>query len=95
MATLKSIIYNCREATFLIEKRQITALTLTEKIKLTIHLAGCKFCRRFRRQSILINKILRYLFNTAPQSANGLDTSFKIQLQKLIEEKIKKTGNNL
>jgi len=50
---LEKIAYNCRQATFLIEKKQGAELTGREKLELKIHLAGCYICRVYEQQSLL------------------------------------------
>jgi predicted anti-sigma-YlaC factor YlaD len=54
-------IIPCRQATFLITKREGHALTLRERFQLYVHLAICKFCRRFSEQTKLIAKAARRL----------------------------------
>jgi len=90
MNKLKKISYNCKQATFLIEKKQITKLTFREKIELRIHLAGCSFCRIFERQSILINHLAHQLFSTAQNAEGKLDENVKKELQNRIEKELKK-----
>lgn len=85
---LKKIAYNCRKATFLIEKKQIGTLTSQEKIELKIHLAGCSVCRIFEKQSININRVVKNLFNNPKHHEPGLDENFKKVLQERIEQKI-------
>ncbi|EHQ24454.1 zf-HC2 domain-containing protein [Mucilaginibacter paludis] len=76
--TLKNIAYNCRKATWLIEKKQIGGITIREKLELKVHLAGCSECRMFEQQSIVINKLVRDLFHEL-QITKGikLDGDFK------------------
>ncbi|QKJ30489.1 hypothetical protein HQ865_12215 [Mucilaginibacter mali] len=85
---LKSIAYNCRRATLLIEKKQSVSLSLREKLELKIHLAGCSICRTYERQSILISQMMHRLFNNKPTGELRLDPDFKAAMQKKIEEKL-------
>jgi hypothetical protein len=89
MNQLKKIRYNCKEATFLIEKKQIAGLTIREKIRLKIHLAGCSVCRVFQQQSIIINRAVKILFHSSHKDAK-LDEYFKKDLQDRIEEQLGK-----
>ncbi|ATP58221.1 hypothetical protein CPT03_17985 [Pedobacter ginsengisoli] len=91
MNQLKKIQYNCRKATYLIEKQQIGRITTREKLELKIHLAGCSICKTFQRQSILINHMVRNLFQSSSQTDLKLDEDFKKDLQKRIDQKL---GNN-
>jgi len=89
MGPIKKIAYNCRKATFLIEKQQISSITLREKIELKIHLAGCSICKIFQTQSILINKMVgKHLADQHKDLI--LDNDFKDQMQQKINEKLHK-----
>ena len=90
MNDLKKIAYNCHKATLLIEKKQLARLTLREKMELKIHLAGCSVCKLFERQSILINKQMKNLFQSSLQKNHALDERYKKELQEKIDEKLKR-----
>ncbi|TSJ43453.1 hypothetical protein FO440_04480 [Mucilaginibacter corticis] len=90
MGPLKKIIYNCRRATFLIEKKLIDRLTLREKMELRIHLFGCSVCRVFDKQSALINKMVQQLFKAPKDDGAHLDDNFKQELQHRIEDELNK-----
>lgn len=87
---LKKIAYNCKKATFLIEKKQIGSITLLERMELRYHLAGCSVCRIFEQQSSLINKMIRSLFHSSQHTEIKLDEPFKKALQKRIDERLDK-----
>ncbi|MEZ2443454.1 hypothetical protein AB6805_17140 [Chitinophaga sp. RCC_12] len=89
MNGLKKIAYNCRKATFLIEKQQIGRITLREKLELRIHLMGCSICKTFQQQSIIINQMVRNFFHSAGQAERKLDDKFKQELQKSIDDKLR------
>lgn len=88
---LKKISYNCRKATFLIEKKQIARITLQEEAELKIHLAGCSICATFMKQSILLNKMIHNLSNHKEWK---LDKKFKKELQQQIEDHVNNDGAN-
>jgi predicted anti-sigma-YlaC factor YlaD len=90
MGPLKRIIYNCRKATLLIEKKMSGQLSLREKIELQIHLKGCSFCRLYNEQSIRINLMVQQLFQSADQQEIKLNDEFKRELQELIDEELNK-----
>ncbi|MFA6245367.1 MAG: hypothetical protein WC615_00410 [Mucilaginibacter sp.] len=88
---LKKIAYNCKKATFLIEKKQIGTISMREKLELKIHLAGCSVCRIFEQQSLVINKMVHDLFHEPePNEHIKLDDKFKKELQQRIEKKLDK-----
>ncbi len=88
MNELKKIIYNCKKATLLIEKKQVGTLTLRERLELRIHLAGCDVCKLFQKQSIIINRMIRQLFHGASNEIK-LGNDFKMTLQDRIEKELK------
>jgi hypothetical protein len=90
MDELTKIAYNCKKATFLIEKQEIGVITLREKLELKIHLAGCKVCRVFQQQSAAINSMVKNLFIHHPPADAKLDDEFKNELQHLIEGQLNK-----
>lgn len=85
MNKLTKIIYNCRQATFLIEKKEIAGLTLRERMELKIHLAGCVVCRVFQEQSVMINKMVREMLDQSPVK---LSDRYKQALQERINEEM-------
>ena len=89
MSNLKKIIYNCKKATFLIDKKEMGPITLREHIELRIHLIGCSFCRLYGKQSRAINKMVQELFRAAVSQPDKLDDGFKKELQERIDQEMK------
>ena len=71
-------IIPCREATFLMSKREEDAITLRERIGLYVHLLVCEYCRRFFRQTRLISHEIRRTILETP-----LTRAEKEKMQKL------------
>jgi len=90
MNQLKKIQYNCKQATFLIEKRLLTRITFREHIELRIHLVGCSVCRVYQKQTTAIGKMVQQLFKSPIPSEEKLDDSFKIELQERIDTELNK-----
>lgn len=88
MGVIKKIQYDCRSATYLIEKSQQVPLSLGERIRLFIHLRGCSVCRLFRRQSAIINKAMHSLFQAADTRPHSLDDAAKRAMQEKINERL-------
>lgn len=86
----RKIAYNCKKATFLIEKQQIGKITAREKLELKIHLTGCSICVTFMQQSAVINQMVRNLFHSSIHTEVKLDEVFKKELQKRIEDRLDK-----
>ena len=90
MSQLKKIQYNCKKATFLIEKKMLSRITFREHIELRIHLLGCSVCRVYGKQSRIINDMVRQLFKGSLPGEIKLDESFKKELQERIEIELNK-----
>ncbi len=86
MNEIKKIAYNCHQATLLIEKKQLTKLSLREKFELKLHLSGCSVCRVFQQQSMLINKLVKSY--AAAKKEEILDEAYKKKLQEQIDNKL-------
>jgi hypothetical protein len=89
MSYLKRIIYNCKQATYLIDKKALHKLTLRETFELRIHLYGCGFCRLYKKQAQAINDMVQALFRSVTQTAT-LDDDYKNDLRQRMEEEINK-----
>jgi len=60
----KKIVFNCKQATQLALKREERKLSIMESIRLSYHLFYCGPCRKFIKQSRLINRIGKELAQT-------------------------------
>jgi hypothetical protein len=85
---LEKIAYNCRQATYLIEKKQGGELTNREKLELKIHLAGCYICRIYEQQSLLISAMVSNLLKSEAPTEIRLDDDYKNHLKRRINNKI-------
>jgi hypothetical protein len=90
MTLLSKIQNNCRQATFLIEKKSLSRLTFRETVELRIHLYGCSFCGLFGQQSAVINTMVKELMRNSAQPNIKLDDNFKKELQERIERELNK-----
>ncbi len=87
MATLKDIRYNCKRATYLVEKKQFGAITLLERFQLSYHLAGCSVCRIYQKQSEYISQVLQKAYTDFESSQLELSTGYKAELQQMINQR--------
>ena len=90
MSELKKVIYNCRKATYLIDKRLIGSISFRESVELRIHLIGCSVCRIYGVQSQKINEMIRQMVKVKNQPDIKLDEDFKETLQAQIEDQLNK-----
>ncbi len=69
------IIYSCRKATELIDKRSVMGLSWIEKVRLFMHKSLCDACTTYEKQSGLIDRFLHHHLHdhqndNAPQLQN-------------------------
>ena len=81
------ITWDCRQATFLIEKQQLSRLTVEEKRDLEFHLAGCDNCVTYKKQSTLIGKLFRKL--TGAKAAPAMSSQDKEAMKKEINDRLR------
>jgi hypothetical protein len=60
---MKSMMLSCKETTALVEKKSIGRLTIKEKVKLYIHTFMCAVCANYKKQSELLDRLLRKLLH--------------------------------
>jgi hypothetical protein len=53
----KKTVLNCKQATLLSLKKEEGKISFGENIKLIYHLLYCKYCKRFIKQSSIINHL--------------------------------------
>lgn len=59
---MNKMLLSCKEATLLIEKKQVDSLTFKEKIRLYIHTRMCIVCNKYQHQSrIMEDAILKWI----------------------------------
>ena len=50
---------SCKQATYLIEKRIHVPLSMTERIRLAIHLSLCKLCRAYDAKAVFLDRLMK------------------------------------
>jgi hypothetical protein len=52
---------SCEKTSFLIEKSELSKLSLKEKLSMRIHLLWCSLCKKYKSDSKVLGKILKAL----------------------------------
>jgi hypothetical protein len=65
MAMITDLKVSCRKATLWMERREFRALGPGERLGLWFHLRICLGCRRYERQSMMLDELLRSRMDTA------------------------------
>lgn len=81
------MLENCKKATYLIEKQQTDGITPKEESELEYHLILCDICNTFRKQSAVINQLVKKVLHPGENELK-LEDIFKEQLQKQIDAKL-------
>ena len=55
---------SCKETTELIDKQQLTPLSIVESLQLLAHKAMCKTCKAYKNQSKIIDSLIRKWYGT-------------------------------
>lgn len=91
LSYMRRMMINCEEASLLSTREMLGTVLMKEKVDLHMHLMGCKHCRKYYRQSAIINKTIMRVKNTKhiEQAGHRLSTTEKSSLQRIINNNIK------
>lgn len=78
---IRHLMVNCREATFLMSKKEEGKLSLKEKFDLAMHTSMCSFCRRFEKQASKIGMESKGIIGDEKMS-----TISREKIEKMIKE---------
>lgn len=81
----------CREATLLMEKKQVGKLDVYEKLALRFHVVICDGCRRYSKQTIFLNELLKKsaILDITDFSKLRLADDAKIRIKQSFDDKLK------
>ena len=92
MKGMDKVMLSCDTATYLITRNEYGKISPLEKMQLTMHLAGCKYCRRFADQSKYISAQLQKI-RDAENTTVSLSPEQKEKLKKTIKNNTEKPSN--
>ena len=79
------IMLSCDNATFFMTKKDYQKLSCKENVQLKMHLMGCKFCRTFNDQNVIISDKIKML-HQKPLKAE-LSEARKVEIQQALDSK--------
>lgn len=84
---LNTLLLSCEKATQLIDRQALQPLSWQETVQLRMHLATCKGCKAYQKQSLLIDKMLSVHFGqTQPDQVPTVEnTALKELIKKSFE----------
>jgi hypothetical protein len=80
------LVLSCKRATKLIEKREIDALTVLEKMQLKLHTSMCDVCHAYKKQSTIIDKAIFRWIKSNKQEKHNLSDESKSKIINKIKE---------
>lgn len=83
MNSNQKILFDCKKATMLIEKKLLSSLTIREGIELKLHLTSCSVCRLYQSQTTIISAMVEQILSQ--HKVNGLAEQFKHELREKID----------
>ena len=86
----RNIIINCDEATTICDKSQYGEASLFDRIRLTLHLAYCKKCKKYTKQNNLMTDIFKR-FATPCEGADHMPDKDKQELEAKLQEELNKS----
>ncbi|MDP3666998.1 MAG: hypothetical protein Q8R50_09990 [Sediminibacterium sp.] len=78
---MRYFMVNCKEATYLMGKKEEGKLSIVERVKLSMHTSMCVFCKKFEKQT---NKIAEESIHI--RADEDLPLQAKEKIQQMIEE---------
>ena len=80
--SIPSPLFNCQQATLLVERRADEALPRKTQLQLWAHLRMCPYCRRYAFQSTLL---ARQAKAAADNTAARLPAAARVRIQQLLD----------
>lgn len=84
--SIPSPLFNCQQATLLIERRADEPLPPKTRFQLWAHLRLCPYCRRYEVQSALISRQARAAADARVPADLQLPAAARARMQRLLEE---------
>jgi len=88
---IRKLSVSCEKATRLIEKKSLDGLPTTEKISLSIHIAGCKACKQYQKQSHLLSQAITQQLNEIPDYSPKSTAHLENPARQRIQQEINNT----
>ena len=76
------LTFSCMRITEMVESQERSKLSFGDRMKYNLHLAFCKACRSYEKQSALIGKALGRLMSASPEDVKTMDDTSK---QKILD----------
>lgn len=81
------LFINCDEAKMICDKSQYKNASIFQKLKHTLHLFYCKYCRQYSKNNTKLTKCVK------KSEIHLLDDAIKVEMQKTIKKELVKQQN--
>ena len=85
-SSIASPLFNCQQATLLIERRADELLPVKIRFQLWAHLRLCPYCRRYETQSALISRQARTAAEARVPVDLMLPAAARARIQRVLED---------
>ena len=75
---------SCQKTSYILEKEQVSKISLWEKISMKFHLMICSLCRKYKSDSKILGRILKGLHHH--ETEHHLSEKEKLELKKKLSE---------
>ncbi|WP_375417575.1 hypothetical protein [uncultured Hymenobacter sp.] len=83
--SISSPLFNCQQATLLVERRADEVLPINTRVQLWAHLRLCPYCRRYEVQSALIARQAKIAAQTRVVTEAALSASARARIQQVLD----------
>jgi len=87
MKFINNLLHNCEDTSLNIIKSEETSLPVSVWLKMKFHIAFCKCCRNFNKQTKAIDRVLQHHFH---ENFPDQETKASDALKKRIKENLQK-----
>jgi hypothetical protein len=76
---------SCRKASYIIEKGEVSQISLWERMNLKFHLMICKLCRKYQSDSRILGRLMKKL--ATHEHSGHLTEEEKAEIRKRLAER--------
>ncbi|MCG2462686.1 hypothetical protein K8352_18130 [Flavobacteriaceae bacterium F89] len=80
------VTFSCKRITEMVESKEVDKLSFRDRIRYNTHLALCKACRSYEKQSALIGKALSRMMFEPQEDQKKMDGTAKQKILEKIKE---------
>ena len=80
---------SCKEVSHLVSESLDRKLSLWQRIQVRLHLLMCRFCSRFRKQSLFLRDAARHYLSAVEEAETGPSTALSPEARDRIKQSLK------